>query len=450
MTLIGPILTSARTADPLKGFRVVKVVPAWGMADGWTPQLLETVARIPELLIVRTSWGDPSAYAGSPQARPYPLADRILEELRPWLAARPDAVIEIGNEPYLPAHPAVSPVEYARHLDAAIRACRAVFPRARILPPAHSVHDPRLDGAVAQWLAACAPAYRLCDGLTAHAYTADQLRRALALLRTHVGAAPVWITELNLNEALAPAERARRLRAMAREAHAAAALIYHVDELGGADPAHFQPNYRLGPAELAALRIEEAAPVSDHWPAVRVAGFAMDVRRWPTVAALRAHLARYAYRQTAPWARGVVIHHTYKPTAAEWRGVESMAALARYYRGFGWPAGPHLFICGDAPREQDRGIWQLTPLNLPGVHARDANAAHWGLEHVGDFTSRPMPPDTAALGAGAAAALLDWAGLPASTMAVTPHARWGKPTCPGGAVDMDAYRRAVAALMGGA
>lgn len=462
MTLLGPILTSARTAEPLRGFGVVKVVPAWGMADGWTPARIAEVARLPETLIVRTSWGDPSAYAGTPRGRPYPVADRVIEELRPWLAARPDAVIEIGNEPYLPAHPAVSPVEYARHLDTAIRACRAVFPRARILPPAHSVHDPARDGAAGQWLAACAPAYRLCDGLTAHAYTADQLRRALGLLRTHVGAAPVWITELNLNERLDPAERARRLRAMAREAHAAAALIYHVDELGGADPAHFQPTYRLGPAELAALRQaadapppQEPPPMSDpdliRHGATRLDGFLMDVLQFRTVEALRRHLRRHAYAHTAPWARGVTMHHTVSPTAAQWRGAASVLAMARYYRDTNkWDRGPHLFTVAGCPDASHAGIWQMTPLNLRGIHAAAFNTNHWGIEVCGLYDAAPWPADAAALALGAAAALADWGGLPSASVNGHRDDPGTTKTCPGRAVDLAAVRRGVMALRRGA
>lgn len=458
MTLIGPILTSARTAEPLRGFRIAKIVPAWGMADGWTPARVAEVARLPEVLVVRTSWGDPSAFGGG---RPYPVADRILEELRPWLQHRPDAVVEIGNEPYLPAFPAVSPVEYARYLAAAIQACRDVFPRARILPPAHSVHDPARDGGVAQWLAACAPAYRMCDGLTVHAYTADQLQRGLALLRTHVGAAPVWLTELNLNERLDPTDRARRLVAMARDAHAEAALIYHVDELGGTDPAHFQPNYRLGPAELAALRhaaTEEAAPVSNpadaiHYADARVGGFVMDIRQWRTVRAFRAHLARYAYRQVAPWATGITVHHSVSPIPSTWRGLPSMLAMARYYKDtLAWDRGPHIFSVSGAPDPAHDGIWQMCPLNERGIHGNACNSTRWGWEVVGSYDSQRWDAGTAALALGGMAALHDWAGWRETRLNGHRDCAGvdkGK-SCPGKAIDLGAVARGVAALMGGA
>jgi hypothetical protein len=172
----------------------------------------------------------------------------------------------------------------------------------------------------------------------------------------------------------------------------------------------------------------------------------MDVRQWRTPAAFRRHLARYEYRHTAPWARGVVIHHTAAPLPRDWRGVRSVESLARYYRTMQqWGAGPHLFLALGSPNPDHDGLWQLTPLNIKGTHARAANATHWGFEHVGSFASAPPPPAVLAFSHAVTAALLDWAGLPVNTTTISPHAVWGKPTCPGARFDMVAYRRGVMA-----
>jgi hypothetical protein len=187
--------------------------------------------------------------------------------------------------------------------------------------------------------------------------------------------------------------------------------------------------------------------VTTHYPDIRQEGFALDVWHWPTVAAFRAHLAGYNYKATAPWARACIVHHTYKPAAADWRGPASMAGLARHYAGLGWSAGPHLFIAAGAPNPDHDGIWQLTPLSVPGIHGNDANGWAWGVEHVGDYDATRWPPDLAALGQGAMAALLDWAGQPATTLTLQPHSRYNPAkTCPGRAVDMRAVARGVAAL----
>lgn len=418
-------LPSYRAALAALGATWAKIVPAW-WPHGPTPLAPRT--------LVRSSWGDPSYDNGR---RAYPVPEQVLEELRPY-AALPGLAVEIGNEPNVSG---LDPRRYGEALSAAVAACRAAFGTATpIVAGSLSMNQAhRADAAV--WLVAMGPALRACDGVAIHAYTLEEADAARRLVRQHVsGTLPLWMTECNVNAPLSPAARAVAVREMAEGC--AVATLYHWCEQPGDDPTHFNPYYTLTLADLAALRGEAERPVLG----ANVPGFAMDVRRWRTVAEFRAHLARHDYRATAPWARGVVIHHTYRPTAAEWRGAESMASLARYYRGLGWLSGPHLFVCPDAPREADRGIWQLTPLNLPGTHARAANPTTWGIEHVGDYTSRSMPPDVAAMGAGAAAALLGWAGLPVSAATVTPHAQWGKPECPGKAVDMDAYRRAVAAL----
>jgi len=182
-----------------------------------------------------------------------------------------------------------------------------------------------------------------------------------------------------------------------------------------------------------------------HYPDIQVPGFVMDVRHWRTVAAFRAHLAGHD-PALAGWARAVIVHHTVKPVAADWRGPASMRGLAQYYRGLGWAAGPHVFVVAGAPDPAHDGIWQLTPLDRPGVHAQAANTFAWGIEHVGDFDRVSMPPDVAALGAGVAAALLDWRSLVAAAATVRPHRDFAAKTCPGRLVDMPAYIRAVAAL----
>ncbi len=185
-----------------------------------------------------------------------------------------------------------------------------------------------------------------------------------------------------------------------------------------------------------------------HYPDIQRPGFALDVWHWPTVEDFRDHLARYRYQDTAPWARACIVHHTVKPLAADWRGPESMAGLARHYdEANGWSAGPHLFIAAGSPNPAHDGIWQLTPLSEPGVHGNAANDWAWGVEHVGRFDAAGMPPDVAALGCGAMAALLDWGALAAGPATLQPH-RTHNPTksCPGRQVNMAEIVRAVAAL----
>lgn len=279
---LGLILThtespqTLRSALALMRADLLKVVPAWGLAGGWTPAAIADAANQTAALIVRTSWGDPS-YGDGARALPDPRA--ILDELAPWLRARPDAAIEIGNEPRQAA-PGRRPPDldaYARDLADAVTACRAMFPRARLIAPAHSLHDPAQDGEVARWLTACGPAYRACDAVAIHAYTADQLIRGMSLVRARVGGQPVWLTEVNLGEDMGEAERGRRLWALLREAPVAVAAVYHLDQGAGAPTEAQGPGrYRLSPATLAELGRRDAglaapAPAGPAAPAVGVA-----------------------------------------------------------------------------------------------------------------------------------------------------------------------------------
>jgi hypothetical protein len=169
-------------------------------------------------------------------------------------------------------------------------------------------------------------------------------------------------------------------------------------------------------------------------------GFAWQYEFWPTVAAFEAHLAQHDPRICA-WVEGIVYHHTAIPTLAQWRGRASMDGLARYYRDEapwtdaqgrqrkGWSAAPHLFV---APE----GIYQGTPLDVPGIHALGANANRWGLEVVGDYTRVRWADTLAELALGAGAALLRWRGIAPSRQTVQGHSDYNKPTCPGKAIDL--------------
>lgn len=163
--------------------------------------------------------------------------------------------------------------------------------------------------------------------------------------------------------------------------------------------------------------------------------FAADIRHWPNAAALAAHLAQYDPAICA-WVAGLTIHHTIIPTAAQWRGHATMEGLKTFYSDKGWDAGPHLFIAPD-------GIWQLTPLNEPGIHAGRCNADHWGIEVCGNYDAAPWPPALAELVYGTLAALFRWRGLSAD--ALNGHRDCNSPkTCPGRAIQLPAVRAELA------
>ena len=133
--------------------------------------------------------------------------------------------------------------------------------------------------------------------------------------------------------------------------------------------------------------------------------FAADPRHWPTLAAFQQHLAAHD-PAVAAWAQGLTLHHTYRPLPSQWRGVASLAGLRDFYVEKGWSAGPHLFLVAGAPDPKDDGIWQLTPLSEPGIHAGQCNTALWGIEIAGGYDRVPWPTPVADLVYGVGCALL--------------------------------------------
>jgi hypothetical protein len=169
--------------------------------------------------------------------------------------------------------------------------------------------------------------------------------------------------------------------------------------------------------------------------------FAIDIRQWKTVQEFASHLSNYS-PAIASWATGVVVHHTYRPLPSQWNGRVTLGGLKNFYVGKGWSAGPHLFIVANSPNPAHDGIWQLTPLNLPGVHATVCNPRTWGIEVVGDFDVSPWDAQTRELVVGAMAELLKWRNLAVDTSTVIGHRDCNSPkTCPGKAIDLNNVRQ---------
>jgi hypothetical protein len=74
----------------------------------------------------------------------------------------------------------------------------------------------------------------------------------------------------------------------------------------------------------------------------------------------------------------IYLHHTAIPTLASWNGAATIEAMRKTYQGYGWTAGPHLFVAPD-------GIWLFTPLNKRGIGVTDHNYGSWHLEMVGNY-----------------------------------------------------------------
>jgi len=117
--------------------------------------------------------------------------------------------------------------------------------------------------------------------------------------------------------------------------------------------------------------------------------FDAQIRHFPTLADFTAYL------DTVPrpaWCSGATAHNTYIPNETQWRGMASMLSMRQTYIDKGWSAGPHLYLAAECTNPSDRGIWQMTPLAHPGVHAGPCNGARLGIENVADWEARPPTP----------------------------------------------------------
>ncbi len=155
--------------------------------------------------------------------------------------------------------------------------------------------------------------------------------------------------------------------------------------------------------------------------------FDIDIKHWRTIAEFTAYL-RSIPRPS--WCAGVTNHNTYIPNEKQWRGLASMRSMRDVYIAKGWTAGPHLFLCAAAPNSADTGIFQMTPLTRPGVHAGACNTHHLGIENVGDFDAHPPTLDQYTLLLAVNRAILEHWGLSPSSVNVHNECMTGR-TCPG-------------------
>jgi hypothetical protein len=172
--------------------------------------------------------------------------------------------------------------------------------------------------------------------------------------------------------------------------------------------------------------------------------FLADIRQWKTVGQFQQHLAKHD-PAIADWVSRIVVHHTDKPNQAQWNGLATVESLKRHYQKIGWPSGPHLFICANSPNPLNDGIFQLSPLNLPGTHARTCNPYSWGIEVVGNYSNQRWDSATTTLVIGAINALCHWRNLnPLDPNVIVGHRDCNKTQCPGDAISLPDIRKAIA------
>ena len=178
-------------------------------------------------------------------------------------------------------------------------------------------------------------------------------------------------------------------------------------------------------------------------------GFEYAIEHWRNTDEFSKHLFNHS-PQVASWAQGVVIHHTWKPEPSGWIGRQTLDGIRRYYEKKDWNAGPHLFIVVGSPNPMNDGIWQLTPLNLKGIHSGAWNSTHWGIEVVGNYDSLPWSDELRPLVYGTVLTLFAWHGITANRKSIVGHRETGsRKTCPGKSIDMNRVRLEIQQKQGG-
>lgn len=434
---IGLILTHApdlawlRAQIALAGASVLKVVPAWGLAGGWTPKSIVEASYLCPTLIVRTSWGDPSYDGG---ARAFPYVNQVLEEITPWGTARADLVVEIGNEPLVERHPLdqAQAWEYLAHLSAAIEAIRETFPQARIISPAHCRDHPIACGSEPDgqrwWDSIAAATYRRCDILGLHAYSAAQFLSGHLALRELVSASqPIWLTEFALHEAgLAGVARGERYADVLGALPVEVACIYHLDHADGPALAAQGPDaYRLEPATLRALHTPRPPLGAPGAPRLSDLGIIDSRPRLHVIAERVPRPRRGPPTTTTLHYNGPRVSCAGNP-AAELRRVATIDVVDHQQRLNADSLQYHLVVLSNG------SIHQTRDLDLPASHCGVAEgnqrslAIHLPIGGTQDATAPQWTATTRLLDALAAAY-----AMPGGRRAHRLHSEWKTTLCPG-------------------
>ena len=134
----------------------------------------------------------------------------------------------------------------------------------------------------------------------------------------------------------------------------------------------------------------------------------------------------------------VVVHHTESPTATQYRGIETVAAVRRFHmEDRGWSdTGYHLMI--GPPGD----LYLCRPLALEGAHCKGYNTHSIGISYIANFDHEdPATYPGMALGQAVVAALLRRFGL--GVEAIHFHREYADKTCPGVKMELERYRAEV-------
>ncbi len=135
----------------------------------------------------------------------------------------------------------------------------------------------------------------------------------------------------------------------------------------------------------------------------------------------------------------VVVHHTWSPTAAQYRGLATVRGVRNYHMQVrGWSDNGYHVMIGP-----DGRIFLCRPLQRSGAHVAGRNAHTVGVSFIANFDSEdPQAYGGMQAGRDVVAALLERFDL--ATTDIRFHREFAPKTCPGLKLSLAEFRSAVA------
>ncbi len=149
------------------------------------------------------------------------------------------------------------------------------------------------------------------------------------------------------------------------------------------------------------------------------------------------------YVSTTPVSRSidrVIVHHTWRPTAADYRGIATVAGVRRYHvQSRGWTDnGYHMMVAPDG------ALFRCRPLARIGAHTTGQNANSIGLSFIADFDAEdPLRYQGIAPAVEVVRACMVRWNIP--TNRVFGHRAFAAKSCPGSRFDIGWFRSLLAA-----
>ncbi len=91
----------------------------------------------------------------------------------------------------------------------------------------------------------------------------------------------------------------------------------------------------------------------------------------------------------------ITIHHTWRPTAAQYQGASTIRSIQNYHMDSnGWMDIGYHFLIGTSLSSGDTKIYQGRPETVVGAHTGGANTGNVGVNVIGDFTTETVHPNS--------------------------------------------------------